>query len=200
MSAQMGQNCPTKAFFVAWSKLCFKYYVLWPVCHTYSTSQCLWMTWQWNSWNSHYFVFCSIVPISVSRISMLCHYIVGHCKNMRSKPILSLYWSFSFNFIIFQSMTGPSPRSVGCMSWTKVTWPLKKLTWPPCWPPQPLMTSPAPVGREVRVGSQSMLASQAMWPPQERLSTLQMLILTQGMKWNNVSEEHSKKQKCIFLI
>ena len=95
MSAQMGQNCPTKAFFVAWSKLCFKYYVLWPVCHTYSTSQCLWMTWQWNSWNSHYFVFCSLVPISVSRISMLCHYIVGHCKNMRSKPILSLYWSFS---------------------------------------------------------------------------------------------------------
>ena len=94
MSAQMGQNCPTKAFFVAWSKLCFKYYVLWPVCHTYSTSQCLWMTWQWNSWNSHYFVFCSIVPISVSRISMLCHYIVGHCKNMRSKPILSLYWIF----------------------------------------------------------------------------------------------------------
>ena len=99
MSAQMGQNCPTKAFFVAWSKLCFKYYVLWPVCHTYSTSQCLWMTWQWNSWNSHYIVFCSIVPISVSRISMLCHYIVGHCKNMRSKPILSLYWSFSrFSF------------------------------------------------------------------------------------------------------
>ena len=95
MSAQMGQNCPTKAFFVAWSQLCFKYYVLWPVCHTYSTSQCLWMTWQWNSWNSHYIVFCSIVPISVSRISMLCHYIVGHCKNMRSKPILSLYWSFS---------------------------------------------------------------------------------------------------------
>ena len=99
MSAQMGQNCPTKAFFVAWSKLCFKYYVLWPVCHTYSTSQCLWMTWQWNSWNSHYFVFCSIVPISVSRISMLCHYIVGHCKNMRSKPILSLYWSFSNIFV-----------------------------------------------------------------------------------------------------
>ena len=99
MSAQMGQNCPTKAFFVAWSKLCFKYYVLWPVCHTYSTSQCLWMTWQWNSWNSHYFVFCSIVPISVSRISMLCHYIVGHCKNMRSKPILSLYWSFSRVFM-----------------------------------------------------------------------------------------------------
>ena len=109
MSAQMGQNCPTKAFFVAWSKLCFKYYVLWPVCHTYSTSQCLWMTWQWNSWNSHYIVFCSIVPISVSRISMLCHYIVGHCKNMRSKPILSLYWSFSKIPYLWLTTVSPIP-------------------------------------------------------------------------------------------
>ena len=45
---------------------------------------------------------CSIVPNSVSSISLPCHYIVGHCRNMMSKPILSLYWSFSQNFISHQ--------------------------------------------------------------------------------------------------
>ena len=108
------------------------------------------------------------------------HKSVGHQLTEQCQKFL-FQWHDSriFYFSCFQSMTGRSQRSVGCTSWTKVTWPLKKLTWPLCWPPPPLTTSPVRVV-PVKAGSPSMLVSPVMWPPLGKLSILRMLILTQG--------------------